>query len=70
LGFYKSHNLSLEILNLLAEDYSETPGKKLELNKAYFDIASFETAISLNNKKNLVDAIAVLPSFKKTLAVL
>jgi hypothetical protein len=68
LGFHKSHNLSLKILNLLA-DYSETLGKKLELNKADFAVASFETAISLNNKKNLVDAISVLPSFKRTLAV-
>jgi phospho-N-acetylmuramoyl-pentapeptide-transferase len=36
-----------------------TPGKRLELGLADFAMAPFETVISLNNKKNLVDAIAV-----------
>jgi len=59
LGYYSEKGLDLEILNPLDDNYATTPGKKLELGVADFAIAPFETVISLNNKKNSVDAIAV-----------
>lgn len=59
LGFYKENGIQLKILNPLDDHYTLTPGKKLELDIADFAIAPFETVISLNNKKNKVDAIAI-----------
>ena len=59
LGFYSENNIELEIINPLEDNYEITPGKKLELGLADFVIAPFETVISLNNKKNAVDAIAI-----------
>lgn len=59
LGFYKEYGIDLTILNPLDDNYTLTPGKKLELDLADFAIAPFETVISLNNKKNTIDAIAV-----------
>jgi len=59
LGFYKEKGLNVEIISPLDDNYQMTPGKKLERGIADFSIAPFETVISLNNKKNVVDAIAV-----------
>jgi ABC-type nitrate/sulfonate/bicarbonate transport system substrate-binding protein len=59
LGYYTEKGIDIEILNPLDDNYTTTPGKKLELGLADFAIAPFETVISLNNKKNSVDAIAV-----------
>ena len=59
LGFYSDLGIELEILNPLDDDYKTTPGKKLELDIADFAIAPFETVISLNNKENVIDVIAV-----------
>lgn len=59
LGFYKEVGIETTILNPLEDNYAVTPGKKLELDDTDFAIAPFETVISLNNKKNVVDAIAV-----------
>ena len=59
LGYYKENGIELEVINPLDDNYTLTPGKKLELDLADFAIAPFETVISLNNKKNKVDAIAV-----------
>ena len=59
LGFYKKNGLELDIINPLDDHYKLTPGKKLELDLADFAIAPFETVISLNNKANKVDAIAI-----------
>ncbi|WP_338765695.1 ABC transporter substrate-binding protein [Bernardetia sp. ABR2-2B] len=59
LGFYKELEIETTILNPLEDNYALTPGKKLELDETDFAIAPFETVISLNNKKNVVDAIAV-----------
>lgn len=59
LGFYRENGIELEIINPLDDHYQLTPGKKLELDVADFAIAPFETVISLNNKKNKVDAIAI-----------
>ncbi len=59
LGFYKEQQIELDIISPLTDNYQLTPGKKLELGLADFAIAPFETVISLNNKENMVDAIAV-----------
>jgi ABC-type nitrate/sulfonate/bicarbonate transport system substrate-binding protein len=59
LGFYKERNLEIQIINPLDDDYQITPGKKLEVGLADFALAPFETVISLNNKENRVDAIAI-----------
>ncbi|MFT5022046.1 MAG: ABC-type nitrate/sulfonate/bicarbonate transport system substrate-binding protein [Colwellia sp.] len=59
LGYYQELGIEVQILNPLEDHYQTTPGKKLELGLADFAIAPFETVISLNNKKNMVDAIAV-----------
>ena len=59
LGFYSENDIELEIINPIEDNYEVTPGKKLELGLADFVIAPFETVISLNNKKNAVDAIAI-----------
>lgn len=59
LGYYKEFGIQLNIINPISDNYQSTPGKKLELNIADFAIAPFETVISLNNKKNQVDATAV-----------
>ena len=59
LGFYEDSGIEIEIINPLEDNYNITPGKKLELGLTDFAISPFETVISLNNKKNAVDAIAV-----------
>jgi ABC-type nitrate/sulfonate/bicarbonate transport system substrate-binding protein len=59
LGFYKENNIHLDILNPQDDNYTLTPGKKLELDLVDFAITPFETVISLNNKENKVDAIAI-----------
>lgn len=59
LGFYKAKGIDLKIVNPADDNYTLTPGKKLELDIADFAIAPFETVISLNNKSNVIDAIAV-----------
>ncbi len=59
LGFYKELGIEVGIINPWDDNYAVTPGKKLELGLAEFAIAPFETVISLNNKENPVDAIAV-----------
>ncbi len=59
LGFYGELGIELKLLNPAQDNYTLTPGKKLELDMADFAIAPFETVISLNNKANKVDAIAI-----------
>jgi ABC-type nitrate/sulfonate/bicarbonate transport system substrate-binding protein len=59
LAFYKEDGIHVDILNPAEDNYNLTPGKKLELDLADFCIAPFETVISLNNKENVVDAVAV-----------
>jgi ABC-type nitrate/sulfonate/bicarbonate transport system substrate-binding protein len=59
LGIYQNAGINLEILNPSEDNYQTTPGKKLEMNMADFAIAPFESVISLNNKPNKVEAVAV-----------
>lgn len=68
LGFYGHENLQVEILNPIEDNYNLTPGKKLELDLCNFSIAPFETVISLNNKANVVDAIAVFAILQEDLS--
>lgn len=68
LGFYKTHGVDLEIVNPKDDNYAITPGKKLELDLVDFAITPFETVISLNNKKNSVNAIAVYAILQKDLS--
>lgn len=58
-GFYEMADIEVIILDPANDQYKITPGKKLEIGLADFAIAPFETVISLNNKQNAVDAIAV-----------
>jgi ABC-type nitrate/sulfonate/bicarbonate transport system substrate-binding protein len=68
LGFYKENGIELEILNPIDDNYQLTPGKKLELDIADFAIAPFETVISLNNKANQVQAIAIYAILQEDLS--
>ena len=65
LGFYSEVGIDLEILNPKDDNYLLTPGKKLELDISDFAIAPFETVISLNNKANQVQAIAIYAILQK-----
>jgi ABC-type nitrate/sulfonate/bicarbonate transport system substrate-binding protein len=68
LGFYNQQGIGLEILNPKDDNYSITPGKKLELDLADFAIAPFETVISLNNKVHQVQAVAIYAILQKDLS--
>lgn len=68
LEFYKAQGIHLELLNPLEDQYQMTPGKKLELGLADFSIAPFETVISLNNKANLVNAVAIYAILQRDLS--
>jgi ABC-type nitrate/sulfonate/bicarbonate transport system substrate-binding protein len=68
LGFYKEQGIEVEILNPISDNYQVTPGKKLALGIADFAIAPFETVISLNNKENAIDAIAVFAILQEDLS--
>jgi ABC-type nitrate/sulfonate/bicarbonate transport system substrate-binding protein len=68
LGFYTQQGIDLEILNPKDDNYSMTPGKKLELDIADFAIAPFETVISLNNKANKVPVVAIYAILQKDLS--
>lgn len=68
MGFYKKADINLKILNPLDDNYHLTPGKKLELDMADFALAPFETVISLNNKNNKVEAVAVFAILQQDLS--
>ncbi len=68
LGIYAQQFIELEILDPANDNYAMTPGKKLELDIVDFAIGPFETVISLNNKENHVEAIAIYAIFQKDLS--
>ncbi|NBC57625.1 MAG: ABC transporter substrate-binding protein, partial [Bacteroidetes bacterium] len=68
LGYYEAAGIKLEILNPQDDNYALTPGKKLELDKTDFAIAPTETVISLNNKRNKVEAVAVYTILQEDLS--
>lgn len=59
LGMYERRGIAIEIIDPRSDNYTVTPGKRLELGEADLAIAPFETVISLNNKTRRVDAVAV-----------
>lgn len=67
-GYFNERGLEVEILNPATDNYQITPGKKLDLGLADFAIAPFETVISLNNKSNPVDAVAVYAILQEDLS--
>ncbi len=68
LGFYSKHGIDLQIINPQVDNYTMTPGKKLELGLADAAIAPFETVISLNNKVNKVEAVAIYAILQEDLS--
>ncbi len=68
LGFYENRGVELELIDPLADNYSTTPGKKLELGMVDFAIAPFETVVSLNNKKNAVPVKAIYTILQEDLS--
>ncbi|MCU0442247.1 MAG: ABC transporter substrate-binding protein [Bacteroidia bacterium] len=68
LGYYSQYGIALKLLNPKDDGYTLTPGKKLELGIADFAIAPFETVISLNNKTNQVDAVAIYAILQEDLS--
>jgi ABC-type nitrate/sulfonate/bicarbonate transport system substrate-binding protein len=68
LGYFKENGVAVEIINPLDDNYALTPGKKLELDLVDFAVAPFETVISLNNKENRVNAIAVYAILQEDLS--
>ena len=68
LGFYNDKGINLEIISPLDDNYKLTPGKKLENDIADFCIAPFETVISLNNKKNKIEAVAIYAILQEDLS--
>ena len=68
MGFYQEEKIDVQILNPADDNYSFTPGKKLEMGITDFAIAPFETVISLNNKINTVNAIAVFAILKEDIS--
>lgn len=59
LGFYQEVGIDLTLVSPQDDNYQTTPGKKLELRTVDMAIAPFETVISLQNKENKVDALAI-----------
>lgn len=67
-GFYREAGIELEWINPLTDDYTLTPGRRLAQGLTDFAIAPFETVISLNNKPNPVNAIAVYAILQQDLS--
>jgi ABC-type nitrate/sulfonate/bicarbonate transport system substrate-binding protein len=68
LGFYQQNDIDLQLLSPKDDNYDTTPGKKLDLGLVDFAIAPFETVISLNNKSNPLDAVAVYAILQRDLS--
>jgi len=68
LGYYEAAGILFDYLDPAADDYSVTPGKKLEKGLADFAIAPFETVISLNNKPEKVHAVATYTIYQEDLS--
>ncbi|MCG9881008.1 MAG: ABC transporter substrate-binding protein [Bacteroidia bacterium] len=68
LGFYEKNGIHLEIIDPRVDNYEKTPGKKLAEKEVDFAIAPFETVISLNTKKNKVEALAIYAILQEDLS--
>lgn len=58
----------MQIVHPGFDDYALTPAKKLELRQVDFAITPLESVISLNNKENQVDAVAVYAILQEDLS--
>ena len=58
-GFYEENGIVVEIITPEADNYSVTPAKKLELGSVDLALASLESVISYNTKKNPMPCKAV-----------
>ena len=67
-GFYRDLGLEVAFLTPQADNYALTPAKKLELDLADFAIAPFESVISLNNKAQKVNAVAIYAILQEDLS--
>jgi ABC-type nitrate/sulfonate/bicarbonate transport system substrate-binding protein len=70
LGYYHEIGMNVQFINPSEDNYNLTPGKKLDLDLADLALAPFETVISLNNKSNPIDAIAVFAILQNDLSSL
>jgi ABC-type nitrate/sulfonate/bicarbonate transport system substrate-binding protein len=68
LGYYAQLGIDLDLVNPADDNYTMTPGKKLELDIVDLALAPFETVISLNNKVNHVKAIAIFAVLQQDLS--
>ena len=68
LGFYAQRGLNLTWYSPEADNYSVTPGKKLDLGEVDMAIAPFETIISLNNKEKALDAFGIFAILQEDLS--
>ena len=66
--FFEENGTTLELISPDTDNYSMTPGKRLAIQQVDFAIAPFETVISLNNKVNPINAIAVYAILQKDLS--
>lgn len=67
-GLYRKHGIDVSIVHPGQDNYATTPAKKLEQGLVDFAIAPMESVISLNNKENAVDAIAIYAILQKDLS--
>ncbi len=68
LGFYRDLGLEVTIQDPSQDNYALSPGKRVAEGQADFGIAPFETVISLNNKPNPVEAVAVYAILQKDIS--
>lgn len=66
--FFEENGTTLELISPDTDNYSMTPGKRLAIQQVDFAIAPFETVISLNNKVNPINAIALYAILQKDLS--
>lgn len=66
--FFEENGVTLELVSPDTDNYTLTPGKRLATNLVDFAIAPFETVISLNNKSNPIDAVALYAILQKDLS--
>lgn len=69
-GFYKNLGLKIEIITPDADDYGNTPAKKVELGQADLALAPFESVVSYRTKANPFDAIALAPLFREDISAI
>ena len=69
-GFYKNHNLQVEITDPSTDNYAITPAKKVELGDADFALCPTESLISYRTKSNPFDLMGVAAIFKEDVSAI